>query len=236
MDTQTRQYLDKIHDVLSRKDEIEAKSLCKKIEKFLPSVGNEKETSILHFYLFRLLVLIKKDEEAIKYLDLPKKQDDDFELKFLSLFQYGLCLMRLRRREDGFSAFSELLELAESKDDDGWKIDVHKGMGKFYYQEDNWIQALYHFNEALYYSKKSHDFFIMPDLYFWIGNIFLQQDKYYLALDNFKEAEEKAVDIHNELLIYRNAIKRCEIYIKLGETEKVYEIIDRIVKGPLTLK
>lgn len=235
MNIQT-ELLNKISDILSRRDKIEARPLCEVVENKLLSIENENEISILHYYLFKLLELREKDEDAIKYLELPRKQNNDLELKFTSLFHYGLCLMRLKRSEDGLSAFSELLHLAELEDNDKWKIDTHICIGKFYHQKKDWSQAIYHFNEALFYAKKCNVFSAISDLYFWIGSTFLQQDKFYLALDNFKEAEEKAVDIQNELLIYRNVIKRCDIYIKLGEIEKVNKIIDRISKGLLTLK
>lgn len=222
--------LDKVDTVLKSKDEIRAALLVKELKEVLPIIENKDTLNYMNSYIAQLLVVMKKDEEALSYYESLIKQDKSYKFNYIGTLEKAFCFMRLGRKEEGTSILSDAFSLAKDHDDYEGAGNAARFISLYYYEQKDYDKALLYLNEVVYNAKKIYNKSMESESLYRIGCINLFQENYNIAINYFREAENLAVDCGNLFLIYQAAIKRCFVYLKLDKMEQVKTIIEDLTR------
>lgn len=97
--------LDRVETVLRSQNKIEAEFLIKDLEAAMPLVKNQEAINYINNYIAQLLILLKKDAEALCYFEALIAQDKSYKYNYTGFLEKALCLMRLGSKSEGLSAF-----------------------------------------------------------------------------------------------------------------------------------
>ena len=221
--------LDRVETVLRSQNKIEAEFLIKDLEAALPLVKNQEAINYINNYIAQLLILLKKDAEALCYFEALIAQDKSYKYNYTGFLEKALCLMRLGSKSEGLSAFFDTFSLAKKNDDYEGAAKAARFISIYFYELQDYEQALSYLNEVIHYAKKIYNKSLESESLYRIGCIHLFNEKYYIAIDCFREAEDLAVDCRDLFLIYQAAVKRCFLYLKLEKTNQAHKIIRNLV-------
>lgn len=208
------------------RDRVNAELLVKRAVKLLPSLMDDKERINCCHVIYRLMEFLKRDEESLLYIDKVLALNPGYKVKVYFLREKALCYMRMRQKEKALPIFQEMLDLAWKENDEEMLAHASCYFAKYYHQEKDLLQALKYWNEAIGYAQKIHNLPMEASANSDMALVFYDMKKYSLALESLRKAEDLAVDGRNEFYIYQTALRRCKIYMELGDLEQVRDIIN----------
>ena len=215
---------------LMGRDHVDAELLVKHAVKLLPSLMNDKEKIYCCHTIYQLMEFLGKNEESLPYIDNVLALSSEYSVKVHFFIEKALCYMRMKQKGKALPIFQEILDLAWKKNDEEMLARVSSYFAKYYQQEKDFLQALKYWNEAIGYARKIHNLPMEASANSDIALIFYDMKKYNLALESLRKAEDLAVDGKNKFYIYQTALRRCKIYMELGNMDQVRNIIDSTFK------
>lgn len=79
--------LDRVETVLRSQNKIEAEFLIKDLEAALPLVKNQEAINYINNYIAQLLILLKKDAEALCYFEALIAQDKSYKYNYTGFLE-----------------------------------------------------------------------------------------------------------------------------------------------------
>lgn len=222
--------LEQCEDALWRRDKIDVKLLAKRAIKLLPSLVERKEKMNCNYAIYRLLEFLKGDEDSLQYLDNILDVELEYDKRAWILQEKALCYMRLKRKKEAFPVFQQIWKLAQAENDSEVLAHTSRYFAKYYYLEKDFVQSVKYWNETIGYAREIHNLPMEASAYSSMAVIYYKMKRYNLALEYLREAEDLAIDGENIFYIYQTAIRRCKIYMELGNKQKVCDIINSLFK------
>lgn len=220
--------LEQCESSLWRRDKIDAELLVKRVNKLLPSLTDEKEKIKCNYAIYRLLEFLEENEASLQYLNNVLCMELDYRDKIFFLQEKALCYMRMKKKEEGFPIFQQILKLAQAENDNEMLARTSRYLAKYYSLEKDFLRSMEYWNDVIGYARKIHNLPMEASAYSHIGVIYYKMKNNNLALEYLREAENLAMDGNNLFYIYQTAINRCKIYMDLGDRQKVRDIINSL--------
>lgn len=238
MEKKVENLLDECMRLLGGGDVVEIRRMEKQVKELLPSLSDKADLIKCNYAIFESLTFLKKYDEALECLNNLLKLDQRYEAQYHNLHEMAICYMRLAQGDKGLLMFQKALDLAQ-KENDYWRMaDISRNLAQYYYQEIDFIKSMEYLSDVMDYARKAHNLPMVSEAHLKMASIFYRQKKYNLALETLREAENLALDGEHLLFAYRAAVKRCKVYMEIGDTQKVAEIINTLfdLDEPSSLK
>lgn len=228
IDVTLDELLEQCDNALRRRDKVDATLLAKRAVKLLPSLGDKKEQINCNHAIYRLLEFLKENEEALQYLNNVLAMELEYKMKVYFLQEKALCYMRMKKKEEAFPIFQQILELAQTEKDDEMLARMSMYLAKYYHQEKDFVQSIKYWNDVIGYARKIYNLPMEASAYSSMAVIYYKMKNNSLALECLREAENLAADGGNIFYAYQTALRRCKIYMELGDMQKVCDIINSL--------
>lgn len=228
MEKQLENLLNECMRILGGGDVVEIRRMEKQVKELLLSLTDKADLIACNNALLGSLIFLKKDDEVLDCLNSLLELDQRYESQYYNLQEMAICYMRLAQKDKGLLTFQKALDLAQ-KENDYWRMaDISRCLAQYYYQEIDFVKSMEYLGDVMDYARKAHNLPMISEAHLKMASIFYRQKKYNLALESLREAENLALDGEHLLFAYRATVKRCKVYMELGETQKVTEIINML--------
>lgn len=228
MEEQERNLLNEFMKILGGGDIVEIRQMEKLLKKLLPSLTDKIDVIACNNALFNSLVFLKRNGEALEYLNNLLEMDQEYESQYHYLQEMAGCYMRMNQKEKGLLMFQQAFDLAQKENDYWGMADISRCVALYYYLNVDFLKSMEYLSDVIHYARKAHNLPMESEAHLRMGSIFYRQKRYNLALESLREAEYLALDSKHYLFAYQATVKRCKVYMELGETKKVTEIIDTL--------